>query len=465
MWTSEDESSLWGALPYRVAIPVLLILALLLTALLVVSLERWHSALGELLDGHPQGDLRNDLIKLAIMVVLLGATAVVSLAILQHYRGAQHALSRAQELSRQTLENMVSGIVTLDWKGRITVANPAARAMLNLGSHHNHNLAWLLAKHGQVGAIAQMAVEKESYQQDVDVDHVSQKLGKIWLRVTTWPLVVGQARVGVVVMLTDVTRILAVEKQLRRLDRLAATETLAAGVAHEVRNPLTAIDLNLRLLRDEVTARLNGAAGLEDYFDILSEETARLNRITEDFLEFSRPRSAEGHPVSVGDVLQRVARLLDVEAKEKRIHLRLGIGPDLPLVSGDAERLEQVFLNLFVNAMAAMPAGGEIDASVDLLELNQKPAVEVIITDQGPGVSREQLPRLFDPYFTTKPGGTGLGLAIAHRIVADHDGDITLENGVSGGLSVRVRLPACDSGLFETQAAGAANHECESDHR
>lgn len=98
-------------------------------------------------------------------------------------------------------------------------------------------------------------------------------------------------------------------------------------------------------------------------------------------------------------------------------------------------------------------------------ELNQKPTVEVTITDQGPGVSREQLPRLFDPYFTTKPGGTGLGLAIAHRIVADHDGDITLGNGVAGGLSVRVRFPACDSGVFETQAAAGANHERESDHR
>jgi signal transduction histidine kinase len=465
MWTSEDESSLWGALPYRVAIPVLLVLALVLTALLVVSLERWHSALGDLLESHPQNDLRNDLIKLAIMAVLLGATAVVSLAILQHYRKAQHALSRVQELSRQTLENMVSGVLTVDLKGRITVANAAARAMLNLGSHSNHNLAWLLGKHRDVGALVQEAVEKQSYEQDVDVDHFSRELGKISLRVTTWPLVVGGARVGVVVMLTDVTRILAVEKQLRRLDRLAATETLAAGVAHEVRNPLTAIDLNLRLLREEVTARLNGEAGLEDYFDILSEETARLNRITEEFLEFSRPRSAEGRPLSVGDVLQRVARLLDAEAREKGILLRLGLGPDLPPVSGDAERLEQVFLNLLVNAMEAMPAGGEIDAAADLVELHRKQTVEVTISDQGPGVSREQLPRLFDPYFTTKPGGTGLGLAIAHRIVTDHDGDITLENGVSGGLSVRVRLPACDSGLFETQAAANANHERESDHR
>lgn len=464
MWTSEDESSLWGALPYRVAIPVLLVLALFLTALLVISLERWHSALGDLLESHPPGDLRNDLIKLAIMAVLLGATAVVSLALLQHYRNAQHVLSRVQELSRQTLENMVSGIVTLDLKGRITVVNAAARAMLNLGTHYNHDLAWLLAKHREVGVFAQQAVERQNYQLDVDVQHLSKELGKIWLRVTTWPLLVGGARVGVVVMLTDVTRILAVEKQLRRLDRLAATETLAAGVAHEVRNPLTAIDLNLRLLRDEVTARLNGAAGLEDYFDILSEETARLNRITEEFLEFSRPRSAEGRPLSVGDVLQRVARLLEVEANEKRIQLILHLAPKVPPVLGDAERLEQVFLNVFVNAMEAMPNGGEIEATVDLAEQGQNQTVEVTITDQGPGVPSEQLRRLFDPYFTTKPGGTGLGLAIAHRIVADHDGDIVLENGASGGLAVRVRFPTSDRGVLETQPA-AANHEREPDYR
>ena len=466
MWKSEDESSLWGVLPYRIAIPTLLILALALTALLVVSLERWHSAVGDLLDSHPHGNLRSDLIKLAIISVLLGGTAVVSLALLQHYRNTQRALSRVQELSRQILENMASGIVTLDLKGAITVANPAARAMLNLGAHHNHDLAWMLAKHRRVGELVEAAVARESYVEDVDLEHVSQKLGKIWLRVATWPLVVGGLRVGVVVMLADVTRMLAVEKQLRRLDRLAATATLAAGVAHEVRNPLTAIDLNLRLLREEVAARLNGAADLDDYFDILSEETARLNRITEEFLAFSRPGHSLRRPLAVGDVLQRIARLLDVEAKEKRVSLKLTLSPELPLVSGDPERLEQVFLNLFVNAIEAMPNGGEIRVVVGRAEFNAGPLVEVTITDQGPGVSQDKLPRLFDPYFTTKPTGTGLGLAIVHRIVADHEGDIMLENSAGGGLSVRVRLPACDSEPLEPpQLAAGANHERESAHR
>jgi signal transduction histidine kinase len=465
MWKSEDESSLWGIVPYRVAIPALLILALALTALLVVSLERWHSAVGDLLDSHPHGNLRTDLFKFAMIAVLLGATAVVSLALLQHYRNTQRALSRVQELSRQILENMVSGIVTLDLKGVITVANPAARAMLNLGAHHNHDLAWMLAKHHSLGERVEAAVARKSYVEDVDLEHVSQRLGKIWLRVATWPLVVGGARVGVVVMLTDVTRVLAVEKQLRRLDRLAATATLAAGVAHEVRNPLTAIELNLRLLRDEVAARLNGAADLDDTFDILSEETARLNRITEEFLAFSRPGHSARRPLAVGEVLQRIVRLLEFEAKEKRVSLKLALSPELPLVSGDPERLEQVFLNLFVNAVEAMPDGGEILASAVATEFNESPFVEVTITDQGSGVSQEELPRLFDPYFTTKPSGTGLGLAIVHRIVADHEGDIAAENSAAGGLSVRVRLPVCEREPLEPQAARGAIHERESAHR
>ncbi len=465
MWESEDESSLWGVVPYRVAIPTLLVLALALTALLVISLERWHTAVGDLLDSHPHGNLKSDLIKFVIISVLLGGTAVVSLALLQHYRNTQRALSRVQELSRRILENMAIGIVTLDLRGAITVANPAAHAMLNLDPHEDQDLSWLIAGHPHIGELVKAAVTRESYVEDADLEHVSEKLGKIWLRAAIWPLVVGGVRVGVVVMLADVTRLLAVEKQLRRLDRLAATATLAAGVAHEVRNPLTAIDLNLRLLRDEVSARLNGAADLADYFDILSEETARLNRITEEFLAFSRPGPSVRRPLVVADVLQRVARLLEVEAKEKRINLKLALAPGLPPVSGDLERLEQVFLNLFVNAVEAMPQGGDILASVGLVEFNGDQFVEAAITDQGPGVSEEHLPRLFDPYFTTKPTGTGLGLAIVHRIVADYDGDITLENDPGGGLSVRVRFPVCEGESLEPQFTSGAIHERQSAHR
>jgi signal transduction histidine kinase len=465
MWKSEDETSLWGVVPYRVAIPTLLVLALALTALLVVSLERWHTAVGDLLDSHPHGNLRADLIKFVIISVLLGGTAVVSLALLQHYRNTQRALGRVQELSRQILENMANGIVTLDLRGVITVANPAARAMLNLGTQYDHDLGWMIAKHRHIGELVKAAVTRESYVEDADLEHVSQRLGKIWLRVAIWPLVVGGVRVGVVVMLADVSRLLAVEKQLRRLDRLAATATLAAGVAHEVRNPLTAIDLNLRLLRDEVAVRLNGVADLADYFDILSEETARLNRITEEFLAFSRPGHSVRRPLLVGDVLQRVARLLDIEAKEKGVTLHLSLPPDLPQIAGDRERLEQVFLNLFVNAIDAMPDGGEILAAVDETEFDGGRFVEATIADQGSGVAEEHLPRLFDPYFTTKPAGTGLGLAIVHRIVADHDGDIVIENNAGGGLSVRLRFPVCEAEALEPPPASDVIHERESAHR
>jgi PAS domain S-box-containing protein len=466
MWKTDEESPLWGILPYRVAVPVLLILALTLTALLVFSLESWHSAVGDLLGSHPPGMLRSDLIKLAVIAVLLGGTAIVSLALLQHYRNTQHALWRVQELSRQILENMVSGIMTLDLKGDIAVANPTARAMLNLGPGNLHDLPWLFAKHHRLGELVQAALEREDYAQDVDLEHVSHASGKIWLRATTWPLVIERGtRVGVVVMLQDITRILAIEKQLRRLDVLAATETLAAGVAHEVRNPLTAIDLNLRLLRDEVAARLPGAADLKDYFDILTEETARLNRITEEFLAFARPGSAVHTALDVTDVVNRVVRLLEVEARERHIAFRVASAPDLAQICGDPERLEQVFLNILVNATEAMPRGGEIGITAANALASGRSLVEVTITDDGPGVSKDHLPRLFDPYFTTKPAGTGIGLSIVHRIVADHDGDITIENGAAGGLSVRIRLPAQEKETSQPLIPSGASHEPQSAHR
>ncbi len=444
-----DESPLWGVIPYRVVVPALLALALILTALLVASLERWHSALSEalLLGSHPEDIPHADLIKLAFMAVLLGGTAIASLSILQHYRNTQRDLSRVQVLSRDILENMVRGIVTFDLGGEITVANSSSRQMLELPSDGSpQNLAGLRAHHPELGNLIQTAIERDNYVQDVDIQHLAPSKGKIWLRVTTWPLVVGrQQKAGVVVLLKDVTRVLTIEKQLRRLDRLAATETLAAGVAHEIRNPLTAIDLNLRLLRDEVLPQARNPAEIDAYFEILTEETGRLNRITEEFLVFSRPTALPKRNFSIAEVAAHVLRLIESEGREKNIRFDQSIAPDLPMVCGDPERLEQVFLNLFVNAMQAMPQGGVIQILAESTRSGGEVAVEVSITDQGPGVPEQHLSRLFDPYFTTKPEGTGLGLAIAHRIVTDHEGDITVENAPSGGATVKISLPAAPS--------------------
>jgi len=466
VFESTDESALWGIIPYRVAAPVLFALTLLLTGLLVFSLERWHVALGEALalGTHPEEIPRSDLIKIAVTAVLLGATALVSVLILQHYQSTQSKLTRVQVLSRHILENMARGVVTFDAGGNITVTNPAAQRMLMLDQGGDEQtLEGLAERFPRLAELARQAIDGDRYVQDTDLRHTAGPTGPAWVRVTTSPLVLaGNMKAGVVMTLKDITRVRELEKQLRRLDRLAVTESLAAGVAHEIRNPLTAIDLNLRLLREELHSKSPNWEEVDGLFEVLGEETRRLNRITEEFLAFSRPSATPRQRLALAAVISHVLKLVEPEAEEKGIRIRRSFTADLPEIVGDAERLEQVFLNILVNAMEAMPRGGEVNVALRQCERDDRRFVEVSVTDQGPGVREDEIPRLFDPYFTTKPAGTGLGLAIAHRIITDHDGDITVENAPGAGAVVRLHLPVP---LDQPEGSTAIAHESQPAHR
>ena len=167
-------------------------------------------------------------------------------------------------------------------------------------------------------------------------------------------------RVGIVVLVKDVSRLVAMESELRKRDRLAAAGTLAAGVAHEIRNPLSALELNLRLLRDEVATLGTTGRDIEGYFEILFAETRRLNRITSNFLQLSRPEPLARVRVPVHHPVMQVARLVNREAQEKNISLVLDLAGGDPEVLGDSTKLEQVCLNILINAMQAMPTGGVI---------------------------------------------------------------------------------------------------------
>lgn len=236
------------------------------------------------------------------------------------------------------------------------------------------------------------------------------------------------------------------ENELRKRDRLAAAGTLAAGVAHEIRNPLSALELNLRLLRDEVASLCKTGGDIEGYFEILFAETRRLNRITSNFLELSRPEPLARVRVAVHQAVTQVARLVNREAQEKNISLVLDLAGGDPEVLGDSTKLEQVCLNILINAMQAMPTGGVIHVVSAIHWSDGRKFVNLSFADQGVGIPPENLPRLFDPYFTTRSDGTGLGLAIADRIVTDHGGKILVESMVRVGTVTTVCLPVADAG-------------------
>jgi signal transduction histidine kinase len=231
---------------------------------------------------------------------------------------------------------------------------------------------------------------------------------------------------------------LRLKEQLNRAAHLSALGEMAAVISHEIRNPLGIIRSSAELLKKKVI----GFDPKNTIPDIIIEESSRLNNIITDFLKYARPRPPRLAPCRIENVLEKNLTFLSAQMEGKGYSVLKTIDDNLPAVTADADMLYQAFLNIFINALQAMPDGGQI-----LLQVQAKTDVlEVIIADQGGGVPQEVLEKVWDPFFTTKDKGTGLGLGIVKNIVDAHGGDIFIENVSDGGARFIIHLPLQEKG-------------------
>jgi len=226
--------------------------------------------------------------------------------------------------------------------------------------------------------------------------------------------------------------ILEIEEQLRRADRLSALGELSAGMAHEIRNPLGSIRGTAEILQDGI----DPADPRYEFSRILIKEVDRLNRVVEDFLRFARPAPVERGRFDVNEALREVLTLTRQPALKNGVRTELVPG-EVPLLPGDREQLKQAFLNLVLNALQAMPDGGTLAIATERVEGR----LRIRFADSGQGIPRENLERIFNPFFTTRQEGTGLGLAITHRIVQGHGGRMEVESRLGEGTTFTVVLP------------------------
>ena len=240
--------------------------------------------------------------------------------------------------------------------------------------------------------------------------------------------------------------------QMKERDRLAALGEMAAGLAHEIRNPLAAIKGAIQLLVPDgkAAAEKEDPEQAREFLGIILEEVNRLNGVVTQFLDYSRPAKPSLVPGDVNEILHRTLKLLAGEIPED-VRLSVELAEELPLVSCDAEQLRQVFLNLALNALEAMPEGGSLEVSTrlarDELALwrdspHRSDQVEIRFRDSGPGIPEEAREHIFIPFYTTKQKGTGLGLAICQRIVKTHGGQIGIRSAPADGAEFVVSLPA-----------------------
>mgnify|MGYP000566132480 CR=1 FL=1 len=241
--------------------------------------------------------------------------------------------------------------------------------------------------------------------------------------------------IGTACIINDITAQREMEKKMHRSATLAAIGELAAGTAHEIRNPLTAIKGFLQLMQRKKEARVGD---LSDYLDIVLTEVDRINTIVSEFLKLARPEKVELYPVHLHEVISSVWELLKSKALLHKVHMVLDMDRETPAILGNVDLLKQVIINLVNNAIQASRPGGTVRVATTRLENGAR----LVVADDGTGIEPPVLQRIFDPYFTTRDEGTGLGLAITNRIVNDHNAVIDVSSTPGQGTEFRVDFPA-----------------------
>ena len=452
MFRPIPEATLFRRIPYRLIASVLLILALVVSVILLFSLEQEKL----LLQGFTQDKTvptelfpalwqsRSDLIVVTLLVFLVSAIGIAAVIIFLHYDSTRSTLEEVKGLARNILQSIPTGVLTLNRSGVITAVNPTAEAVLKRPSAEllGHSYETVFSEGETIRNVLDGALRFQRHVTQQDLLYERQDRTPHTIRVSTAELTGDDAEpAGVILQAQDVTDWLALEQRVRIADKLAALHTLSAGVAHELRNPLSAMDLNLHLLEEE----LRECASLPEqgarYLHVLNAECHRLSIILDNFMKFARPGSVGLHEVNVSALIEHIKALMQFEAEERKIRLEQTVGEPLPSVLGDETAISQVLVNLIVNAFHAMPNGGLCRVAAEARHTHGIRWLVVSVTDTGIGIKKEELARVFEPFYTTKSSGTGLGLAIAYRIMEDHGGTIQVSSTPGIGTTAVLTFP------------------------
>jgi len=345
------------------------------------------------------------------------------------------------------LTSLEEGVVVTDLQGRISFFNQSAEVLtelpvsLALGQPY----ASVFAKSPWLVDMVRMSEPPGQTGSRGEGDLARPRGRHVAVNLTVSPL---QDRydqfLGTIILLRDLTHRKELEEDLKRADRLALLGTLAAGLAHEIKNPLAGIKGAAQLL----TRKVKDDAGLREYADIVVNEVNRVDVLIDQLLDLSRPSKIDLEPLNIHELLDQVLLLEKEDAAGTGVEIRKNFDPSLPAIRGDRPRLMQVFLNLVKNAFQAMSGRGaltvttRIETDFHIREQGRERGkfIRVDIEDNGPGIKDEDLPHIFSPFFSTKSGGTGLGLAICYRIINEHGGLIRVESRAGAGACFKVSL-------------------------
>ncbi|WP_169742914.1 ATP-binding protein [Desulfobacter vibrioformis] len=378
-------------------------------------------------------DIQNSITSI-VLILFLGLGGIVSLFWAQNHARSRRLLLDTRAFATELVTSLPMGIVAVDDAAKIIYVNETAAILLGkeLGQIKGKKAAqvlppFLLTRLDQV--------DKGGFVSEQELKLPSQHTGRaIPVTVTITKIVGAQGNfIGHVFILKDLSRIRALELEIKQKEKLAAVGILAAGVAHEVRNPLSSI----KGYATYFSSLFDPQSDNKKAANIMAEEVDRVNRVISELLEFARPIQLELKKTRIFELVDKALRLIKYEADPAGIKIISSVEPDLPEVEVDKDRLTQVLLNIFINAIQAMPSGGTLTVNVKAMENR----LQFEILDTGSGISPQDQDNIFNPYFTTKKRGTGLGLAIAFKIIESHGGTITIESLKNKGTTFVISIP------------------------
>ena len=354
-------------------------------------------------------------------------------------------------LFENVLDSIDKGIIVCDDEYNLIMANKCAQRLIPMNCTEGIKLNTAIKDEQLVEAFRDIILNRERVtDREIDVEYQGRSR---LLSVNVVPLVHDRRITGTLIYMEDITEKRRVESRLRRAETLASLTTLAAGVAHEIKNPLGSISIHLQLLQ-KTLAKKNKSGGvhaggihagsvhagdktMDKYFDVLKEEVNRLNRIVVDFLFAVRPMALELREGDINQLVTKIVEFVRLEIEQSHILCLLELDEDLPKILMDERYMKQAILNLVTNARAAMPDGGVFTIATNRLE-NE---IQILICDTGIGINKENLTKIFDPYFTTKETGTGLGLTQVYKIIREHQGEISVDSAPGEGTEFEIILP------------------------
>ncbi len=382
-------------------------------------------------------DSRHTII-MAIVMLLLGFGGISSLLLVQAYRSARSSLTRIKAFSDNVVENMPIGLIALDTEKRIMSFNQTAEEFLQItaseimGKQANNILPVVFTD-----LITEIEESRSGIEKEIEAELEDNRKASLDVSVS---LLVddNNSFLGYIILFRDLTEVQSLKKEVERSRRLASIGRLAAGVAHEIRNPLSSI----KGFATYFGERYKDIPEDKKTAEIMVKEVERLNRVISQLLDFARPVNIKKENITLDTIIHHSIKMIEKSALDKNIAVNVNIPSELPELAVDPDRINQVLLNLYLNSIEAMEDGGRL--SITAKHDRGSKRLEIEVEDTGKGIDQKDLANVFDPYFTTRQSGTGLGLAIVHRIIESHNGEVRIESEPGNGTRVTVYLPVED---------------------